>query len=287
MIGNSVVQKMSRYLNGLRALARMNLAMSRGAATSALRRLDLTRPTTWEFSGFSQNGEDGILDVLASRLHAPNRYFIEIGASDGLENNTSWLALACKYSGLMIEGNPKTAAWGKYLITPHNYGVEYVSMFVNSETLPQLAKLAIHKDPDIFSLDIDSIDYYIAKAVLEGGFHPKIFVVEYNSAYGPEQSLTVKYRDDFHVDNSYGKSIYYGCSIAAWRKLFSDHGYHFVTVDVRGVNAFFVDKEACDTAFIDQVVGADFLENVSHTREYKMGWEKQFELMRDLEFTQV
>ncbi len=282
-----MIQRFSRYLNGLRAIGRMNMALSRGAAMSSLRRIDPARPETWEFSGFSQNGEDGIIDVLTSRIHTRNRYFIEIGASDGLENNTSWLALACKYSGLMIEGDPTTAAWGKYLITPHNYGVEYAAMFVNSKTIPQLTALAVHKDPDVFSLDIDSIDYYIAKTVLEAGFHPKIFVVEYNSAFGPEKSLTVKYSDDFRVDNDYGKSIYYGCSLAAWRKLFTDFGYRFVTVDLRGVNAFFIDPKAFDASFVDGIVGTDYLENVSHTREYKMGWEKQFDLIRDFEFTQV
>ena len=282
-----MIQKLSNYLNGLRAMGRMNLAMSRGAATSALRHIDLVRPETWEFSGFSQNGEDGIIDVLTSKIIARNRYFIEIGASDGLENNTSWLALASKYTGLMIEGNPAMAAWGKYLICPHNYGIEYASMFVNAKTIPQLTSLAIHKDPDVFSLDIDSIDYYIAKTVLEAGFHPKIFIVEYNSAFGPEQSLTVKYRDDFCVVNEYGKSLYYGCSLAAWRKLFSDFGYRFVTVDVRGINAFFIAPQAFDMSFVDHIVGTEYLENVSHTREYKMDWSKQFELIRDFEFTQV
>ena len=287
MIQNPVLKKLSNYLNGLRAIGRMNMALSRGAATSSLRRIDLTRPETWEFSGFSQNGEDGIIDVLTNQMRARNRYFIEIGASDGMENNSSWLALASKYSGLMVEGDPATAAWGKYLVCPHNYGVEYVSMFVNSKTLPQLTDLAVHQDPDVFSLDIDSIDYYIAKMVLEAGFHPKIFVVEYNSAFGPDQSLTVKYSDDFRVNNDYGKSIYYGCSLTAWRKLFADFGYRFVTVDLRGINAFFIAPEAFNTSFVDQIVGTDYLENVSHTREYKMGWEKQFDLIRDLEFTQV
>ncbi len=282
-----MIQKLSRYLNGMRSMSRMNLAMSRGAAMSALRQIDLTQPATWEFSGFSQNGEDGIIEVLTRHLHEPNRYFMEIGASDGVENNTSWLALACKYSGLMIEGNPKTADWGKYLITPHNYGVEYVSMFVKAETIPQLESLAIHKNPDVFSLDIDGNDYYIAKTVLDGGFRPKVFIVEYNSAYGPEQSLTVKYRDDFAVVNDYGKDLYYGCSIAAWRKLFSTFNYRFVSVDLRGVNGFFIDAEAFDTAFVEGIVGTAYRQNVSHVRAYKMDWAKQFEMIRNFEFTQI
>jgi len=71
-----MISKLNRYLHHLRRMQRMNMALSRGAATSALRNVDLTKPDTWEFSGFSQNGEDGIIDVLTRQILKPNRYFI-------------------------------------------------------------------------------------------------------------------------------------------------------------------------------------------------------------------
>src|SRR4029079_4576029 len=89
---------------------RIALALARAAATSSLRRIDPATPSTWEFSGFSQHGEDGILDYLCGHLRQPNRYFIEIGASNGLENNTTWLAVAKRYGGLMIDGGPAEGA---------------------------------------------------------------------------------------------------------------------------------------------------------------------------------
>ncbi len=58
------------------------------------RDVDLRSPQSWEFSGFSQNGEDGILDVLRRQLKQRNRYFVEIGSADGLQNNSSWLVVA-------------------------------------------------------------------------------------------------------------------------------------------------------------------------------------------------
>jgi len=79
--------------------------------------LDHTDPISWSFSGFSQNGEDGIIDYLASRLRNPNYYFVEIGAADGLENNTSWLAIARRYSGLMLEADPDAAAVCQQMIS--------------------------------------------------------------------------------------------------------------------------------------------------------------------------
>ena len=102
------------------------MALSRGTATSALRQIDSTSPNSWEFSGFSQNGEDGIIDFLTRKVLRPNRYFIEIVSGDGTENNTSWLAIARRYSGLMIEGNRKLSKWCKYILTPLSEGLETI-----------------------------------------------------------------------------------------------------------------------------------------------------------------
>ena len=81
---------------------RIIIALSKGAAMMNARNIDLTQPETWEFSGFSQNGEDGILDVLRKQLLQSNRYFIEIGAADGIENNSGWLVMAEKYNGIRL-----------------------------------------------------------------------------------------------------------------------------------------------------------------------------------------
>ena len=100
--------------------------MSRGAATSATRQVDPTNPNSWEFSAFSQNGEDGIIDFLSRKLLKPNRYCIEVGSGDGTENNTSWLVTARRYSGLMIEGNKKASERCRYLLGPHTLGLENI-----------------------------------------------------------------------------------------------------------------------------------------------------------------
>ena len=48
-----------------------------------------------------------------------------------------------------------------------------------------------------------------------------------------------------------------------------------------------VAPQAFEPSFLDHVIGTDYRENVSHTREYKMDWSSQFELIRNFEFTQV
>lgn len=282
-----MLQKPLKYLKQLRSLHRLNFAMSRAAATAPLRALDPTNPNSWEFSGFSQHGEDGIIDYLTRRLREPRGYFIEIGAANGLENNSTWLALARSFSGIMIDGNPADAAWCQFLLRPLNYGLVFQQMFVTRENARTIHDLALHPDPDVFSLDIDGNDYHVAEALFQDGFRPRIWVVEYNSAFGPANSLTIPYRADFRTQMNRGLDLYCGCSLAAWRKLMIRHGYHFVTVDLSGTNAFFIDPGCFDGAFTVKLRGSEFRENISHLREYQTSWPGQFALIQDQEFLEI
>lgn len=279
-----MITKLLNYLLDLRIRQKIIIGLSKGAAMMAARNIDLTRPATWEFSGFSQNGEDGILDVLRKQLSDSNRYFIEIGSADGIENNSAWLVVAEKYDGLMIDGNIKLVASANRIVVPYSIGAESKSIFVTRENVNDLKKLAFHLDPDVFSLDIDGNDFYIAEALVNGGFRPKIFVVEYNSAYGPVRNATVEYRDDFVFSTAHPTQLYYGVSIMGWRKFFEQHGYQFVTVDRNGVNAFFVDPRYYKVSFLAGIQGLAFAENKYQLRKFRVSHDKQFQLISELSF---
>ena len=282
-----MIKRFMNYLLDIRDRQRIIIALSKGGAMMQARNIDLRLPATWEFSGFSQNGEDGILDVLRKQLINNNRYFIEIGVSDGIENNSAWLVVAEKYGGIMIEGDPKLAARAKRMVAGHSVGGECRNMFVTRENVHELKSLAFYQDPDVFSLDIDGNDYYIAQAILDGGFKPKIFVVEYNSVYGPDRSLTVEYRDDFAFTSAHPTQLYYGVSIAGWRKFFESRGYRFVTVDRNGVNAFFVDPAFFEPAFLGGIKPLEFAENRYQYRKFRIPSEKQFALISNQKFVSI
>jgi len=282
-----MIKKLFNYLLDVRDRQRINIALSKGAAMMHARNIDLTQPGTWEFSGFSQNGEDGILDILRKQLKNSNRYFIEIGAADGIENNSGWLLVAERYNGIMIDGSEKLVERANRLVTGYSIGSESLNMFVTKESVKDIKDMAIHHDPDVFSLDIDGNDYYIAKAIFDAGFRPKIFVVEYNSVYGNERSMTIKYKSDFSFKLEHSTHLYYGVSISGWHKFFNQHGYKFVTVDSKGVNAFFVAPECFETAFLDNVCGVDFVENQYQYKKFRVSNEGQFPLIADQEFIKI
>ena len=275
------------YLLDFLALQRINAAIAKGGVMMQARRIDLSDPATWEFSGFSQNGEDGILDVLRGQLSSSNRFFVEIGAADGVENNSSWLAVMEKYNGLMVEGDSWLVGRANRTVVPLSIGAECINMFVDTGNIGDLKSLMLHYDPDVFSLDIDGNDYYIAKGIFEAGIRPKIFVVEYNSVFGPDRSVTIEYQEDFSFTKQDATQLYYGVSLSAWKKFFAGLDYEFITVDRNGVNAFFVDRSQCDSEFLGNVNGLAFAENRYQRRKFGVPDEQQFELIKNRKFMDV
>ena len=282
-----MIRKLLEYLWDARGRQRMCIALSKGGAMMLARNINLTQPATWEFSGFSQNGEDGILDVLRRQLLSSNRYFIEIGAANGIENNAAWLVVAEKYNGLMVEGDPLLMERARRMLVRYSIGAECHNMFVTEENVSSLKSMAFHHDPDVFSLDMDGNDYYIAKAILDGGFRPKIFVVEYNSVFEPERSMTIEYQDNFAVKRAHPTQLYYGVSISGWRNFFERYGYCFVTVDRNGVNGFFVDSAVFNAAFLNGIQGLEFSENRYQYTKFLVPNEEQFALIADQKFVSI
>ena len=282
-----MIRRLMNYLLDVRDRQRIAIALSKGAAMMHARNIDLKSPASWEFSGFSQNGEDGILDVLRKNLKGSNRYFIEIGAADGIENNSGWLLVAEKYNGMLIEGSPHLVERARRTVVGYSIGAEIHNMFVTKESVRDLKAMAMHHDPDVFSLDIDGNDYYIAQAIFDAGFRPKIFAVEYNSVYGPERSMTIEYQPAFVFTLAHPTHLYYGVSISGWRRFFEQHGYRFVTVDRNGVNGFFVDPEHFDAFFLDGVQGLEFAENQSQYKKFRIPSEQQFALIADQKFVTI
>lgn len=260
---------------------KISSALSRGASTMVKRTIDPKNINTWEFSAFSQNGEDGIIDYLIDNLIEPNNYFIEIGASNCIDNNSAWLAFARNYSGLMIEGDSKIVEKSKY-IKP--WYVDYENLFVDIDNLEEINDLALFKDPDFFSLDIDGNDYYILEALLANGYRPKIIAVEYNSAFGPENKITIKYDKNFNMFSTHSSYLYYGVSLNLYKHLLTENNYTFIGVEKNGVNAFFIDTNCFAKEFASNISGYQFKENLHQLRKFKCNWEEQFSLISDLPF---
>jgi hypothetical protein len=160
----------------------------------------------------------------------------------------------------MVEADVDRSARAERWLQPLNWSVRFHQMRVTPGNAETLTRIAETLTPDFLSVDIDGNDYHVVQALLAAGFRPQVVCVEFNSAFGPTRKVTIPYIQDFDYLVAHPSGLYYGASVAAWRGLLEPKGYRFVTVDSRGVNAFFVGPSV---ALPESVHGLDFAENTT------------------------
>jgi hypothetical protein len=106
---------------------------------------------------FSQNGEDGIIDIIFKKTGTTTKAFCEFGAWDGVHfSNCRSLALQ-GWSGIMIEGD--VPRFSQLVDTyKQNPAIVCVNQFVNTSDNSLDAILQKHDmaNLDFLSIDIDS-----------------------------------------------------------------------------------------------------------------------------------
>jgi hypothetical protein len=122
VLGRDVLCQVLGNLERLELQTRAAMAMTRALVTRSDQPLDPTNPDTWEFCGFSQHGEDGIIEHLCCRLTSKKEFFFEIGASDGTQNCTASLAFARQYRGIIVEGDEALLSKARHALQDLNWG---------------------------------------------------------------------------------------------------------------------------------------------------------------------
>lgn len=197
---------------------------------------------------FSQNGEDGIIDYIINRLGILIPNFIEIGVGDYRESNTRFIY--CRYhpKGLIIDSENELKK--KVLMhlrekssffTLWKGELTILNTHVESENINLILAENCKFEVDIFSLDIDSIDYWVLSELKPN--LSKIFVVEYNSVFGPDLEITVPNLKNFIRKEYHYSCLCYGMSLKALIKLMDIKNYYFIGSNSLKNNAFFVSKD--------------------------------------------
>ncbi len=198
-----------------------------GLQSSVHRSLPISNIHDAEFCVFSQGGEDGIIQLLTSRIAVPNRVFIELGVDDYRESNTRFLLQYGGWSGLVVDGGTRHI---DFLKTPHLFWMHPViarSAFLTAENVNTVIdESGITGDIGLLSIDVDGNDFWIMKAIET--VSPRILVMEYNSVFGSRQTVTVPYDPEFAYVRAHPSQLYFGASIAALCHLAADRGYRFV-----------------------------------------------------------
>jgi hypothetical protein len=199
----------------------------------------------YEFSAFSQNGEDGIIEEIFKRIGTTNRFFVEFGVETGIECNTVYL-LHQGWSGYWIDGSDSHVKSIKKnfsnIISSNRLRV--TCDFITGENIEHLFKAAdVPVELDLLSIDIDRNDYYVWNAIQS--YFPRVVIIEYNAIFRPGCEFIVPYDAQAVWDGTSN----FGSSIESLYKLGLKKGYKLVACDFHGVNAFFIRKDLVNDKF--------------------------------------
>ena len=140
--------------------------------------------------GYSQGNQDAVLAYIFSQIGSGSRYFVEFGFSSskygqGTGANTE-LLFRQGWRGLLMDGQKKNNAI--------NLHAEWISA---NTIVSTLEKYNVPQNFDYLSIDIDSADLWVFRAIISSSFRPRVVTVEYNSNYPIHSSFTNTGRPDY------------------------------------------------------------------------------------------
>jgi hypothetical protein len=195
-----------------------------------------------EFRVFSQWGEDGIIQYLISRVPIENEVFVEFGVEDYRESNSRFLLMNNNWSGLIIDSDQDYIRQIRSRDIYDLYDLTAVNAFITKDNINELIQSAgIKGDIGLLSIDIDGNDYWVWDSI--NIISPRIVICEYNSLFGPKESVTIPYSENFYRTSANYSNLYFGSSLKALCTLAERKGYIFAGSNKAGSNAFFVRKD--------------------------------------------
>ena len=232
----------------------------------------------YEKKFFSQNGEDGIIDYIFSKIGTTNKFSVEFGVGDGFESNTAYLLEKKNWTGLMMDygsddkihvSNVLKKAWLnknigfqknlkkdikfiKKIISRNkrtkSFQFDIKNERITAENIQNLfTKYNVPTHFDLLSIDIDFNDYWVWKSIVD--YFPRVVIIEYNSFISPNESKVVPYDPDYVWDGT----NYFGASLLALNNLAFQKGYTLVGCDSNGINAFFCKTDLLDNYDFDSI----------------------------------
>jgi hypothetical protein len=264
-----------RELRALRrSVDRMDVTMRRAASAMLQAQLnqdprysDPIRLLRYAAQTFSQNGEDGMVAEIFRRIGTGACEFVEIGAGNGLENNTvMWLAQGWK--GWWFEGDRRAVGKIRRLFRKpleSNQLVVSASAVTAENIAGLMTDLKVPAEFDLLSIDIDRNTYWVWAALT--AWRPRVAVVEYNSVYPPG----IDWKAEYRAGQSWNGTAYFGASLKAYELLGRRLGYSLVGCDFMGVNAFFVRNDLCGARFAAPFTAENHYEPPRYNLRARMG----------------
>jgi hypothetical protein len=223
-----------------------------------------TNINDYEFSVFSQWGDDGIIQYLTQNIHIENKTFIEFGVEDFFESNLRFLMQKDNWRGFVIDGSKDNISRLRNSHFFWKHDLQAIQAFIDCDNIESLlSQSGFEENLGILSIDIDGNDWHIYNSIHQ--FKPSILIIEYNSVFGPDRAITIPYDAEFRRTDSSFTNLFWGTSLRAITDLAESRDYGLVGCNLAGNNAFFVRRDLLNHKIKEVTVEEAFVS--SHFRE--------------------
>jgi hypothetical protein len=196
------------------------------------------------FRRFSQFEEDGLLLYLFAMIGPTNRQVVEICAGSGRECMAANLIINHGWRGFLFDGDEWNVQTMRAFYAGHRdtflMPPACVQAWVETDNVNRLLDdLGVDAEPDLFSLDMDGVDYWIWKAIER--IRPRVVLCETHNIIPLPLALTVPYQPGFRYQALPPEQHdFRSVSLAAMVKLMKTKGYRLIGAHRHGFNVFFM-----------------------------------------------
>jgi hypothetical protein len=248
-----MIERIKNFLKSIVSDSNDNIIFSLGYSHLYSARLNYSKINNLhqsEYKIFSQNGEDGIIDFLLYSLNIDIPKYLEIGVGDYKESNTRYLFMKNPSKGMIIDNVKNLKRKVAKHIKLWKGDIRILEKTIDSENILEILKENnFENNLDLFSLDIDGIDYWIMKKIPKN--FSKIIIAEYNSTFGSKLEVSVPNIKNFNRTEYHHSNLCYGMSLRAIINLMNEKNYLFIGTNRAFNNAFFIDKSVSQNIDIE------------------------------------
>ena len=187
-----------------------------------------------------------VIPVIKNFYGLKNKLFIEFGVGNYYESNTHFLLVNNNWSGFVIDGSKKSLDIVRNNNFFWRYDLKFKAAFINKDNINDLLKESKFKEIGLLHIDLDGNDYWILDSIDTDIYSPDILILEYNSNFGPDRSITVPYEPLFSCLDAHYSGQYFGASISALQSLAQKKGYYLIGCNSAGNNAYFLKNKFKD-----------------------------------------
>ena len=178
---------------------------------------------------YSQHEEQQIIEEIIEEFDIENTA-LEIGINTGARGD-----------GSVLQGNTvflKNKGWRCVWLDAHTRHPDVSTISIYPENILETVEREFADAViGIFSIDIDSEDWHVARALLDSDRRPEVFVCETNSYLDPADDLVMPLG---HRRRGRAKSICHGATLTAFDRLLRGAGYNFYCSNRLGTNGFWI-----------------------------------------------